>query len=372
MDKLPTENKSTAPSAASKPIDTINKLNKPKIPFISILNFLLSLLALVLILFIGWQVLREQTFLKELQQKVDGHINQTNVAIEQQRITSLDLKKQVKNLMGQIGAVDKSFLVEVDFLIRLAHANLLAHNSMDALALLKNADQILQSSGMPASAAVRQAIAHDMAAINSAVPVDQVELLARLNTVEQAIAQLSVQNLQKQNSFSNFEKNLTPPIPLQAMPWWQRAWSSMKEAFSHMLVVRHHQQSIEPLLSVEQQAFILQTMQLKISQAQWALINYKKNLYQTSLQQVVNRMTQYFPAEQKILQQLQSLLNINIAPNLPDLSASLQAINNELAHKSATTNALPIPAPENAPASPLKPEKAKPEVQQPEHEAFPI
>jgi uroporphyrin-3 C-methyltransferase len=100
-------------------------------------------------------------------------------------------------------------------------------------------------------------------------------------------------------------------------------------AFKQMVVVRHVDQAAQPLISPEQQAFLIENIQLKLAQAEWAALHRDAGVYQTSLRQAQTWVQQYFAnnaATQSVITTLNNLLQVNVKPDLPSLDDSIRAI----------------------------------------------
>ena len=133
---------------------------------------------------------------------------------------------------------------------------------------------------------------------------------------------------------------------------------SVGHALKEVVVVRHIEQPVAPLLPPQQQVYLTQNIQLQLSCAQWALLHQQQQVYQQCLAQANGWIAQYFvqsaPATQSVLAALTELRKVDAKPALPDLSQTLEQIRNQLAQP-AKLNPAPNqeqPAVHQPPANP--------------------
>lgn len=104
-----------------------------------------------------------------------------------------------------------------------------------------------------------------------------------------------------------------------------RFFTSFITALKNIVIIRHH--ATEPILPPEQVAILRFNIQNKLLQAELAVMQKQNKIYQMCLTQSIDLITKYF-AENKnittnILQTLKELRQINLQPELPQLSESL-------------------------------------------------
>ncbi|QLH42017.1 MAG: uroporphyrinogen-III C-methyltransferase [Coxiellaceae bacterium] len=168
-----------------------------------------------------------------------------------------------------------------------------------------------------------------MTELRALPPVDVVSLLAQLNALSQQITQLTVTNTEMQKTGSDHAPVTPSNTAEQSASVWHRAWNNVGHAFKQMVVVRHVDQPAQPLISPEQQAFLIENIQLKLAQAEWAALHRDVGVYQASLHQAQTWVQQYFAnnaATQSVIATLNNLLQVNIKPDLPSLDDTIRAI----------------------------------------------
>ena len=92
------------------------------------------------------------------------------------------------------------------------------------------------------------------------------------------------------------------------------------------MTFRHHKQNIEPLLRPKQRLYLLQNIQAKLNMAAWATTEHHQQTYEAMLGQAIKWLQTYFQTSdlktQHIIKQLGELKDLDIDPELPDLSRS--------------------------------------------------
>ena len=87
---------------------------------------------------------------------------------------------------------------------------------------------------------------------------------------------------------------------------------------------------VEIILTDEQEQLVRQKMQLLIEQGQLALMTSQQSIYQQSLQQASQWLTRYFAVgsdeSQQLAEELARLANLTIAPTMPGIQRSLEAL----------------------------------------------
>jgi uroporphyrin-3 C-methyltransferase len=97
-----------------------------------------------------------------------------------------------------------------------------------------------------------------------------------------------------------------------------------------LIVIREHDQPVQPLLPPEQRYFLTQNLQLQLEQARIALLRGEPEVYSERLQQAQTWVKQFFDqtdsATRSMLDSLQQLAQQNVAPPLPDITSALEEL----------------------------------------------
>ncbi len=259
------------------------------------------------------------------------HQTQQQEILTQQLITKLVTKtqqqQQVLAQLQQSHVNDKKAIAiaEAGDLVQRAQYNLqFTQNVPAAIAALQLADKKMAEWDGASALSVRQQLADNIAALQAVPSVDLAGALTQLQALQQQIPQLPVvqpvaENLPTTNADNTVKQTL-----------WQRTLQNSWNALSKLIVIQRHDQPIQPILPTQQQAYLQQNLQLLLQQAQWALLHEQPTIYQASLAQAKNWTQRYFSKDaaitQSVLKSISELQAINVQPQLPDISATVQAI----------------------------------------------
>lgn len=263
-----------------------------------------------------------------------------NQSISQQRIIE-STQTTLQNLT-QPQEKRARALSEAEYLVKLASLNLDFEGNIPlVINLLNTADQQLAALNDPTLLRVRQTLTNNISSLEAVPKLDVAGLILKINAISQQIPQLPIVPTQ-----------LTKPISDQSASTvatqnssWKRSIDAVGRALTNVVVVRHLDQPVQPLLPPQQQAYLILNIQLKLSQAQWAVLHQQPEIYQQSLQQANVWIKQYFLQKesitQSVMQQIADLQTVQVKPTLPSISDSLNAIAAALNAPATTKNTLP-------------------------------
>ncbi|HET8729773.1 MAG TPA: uroporphyrinogen-III C-methyltransferase [Moraxellaceae bacterium] len=222
---------------------------------------------------------------------------------------------------------------EVDHYLHLAQQHLqLTRDVNGALALLDVADRLVAAQGDNDLLALRAAMAHDRQALLVAREVDVPGLYLRLGALGDRVAALdwprgpAIQAAAAMTTAS--------PAAAPAPTGWDRLRS--------LVIVRHHEQPLQPLMGDDARALAREALRLDIGQAQMGLLRGEPAIYQGSLRAARTRLVRDFALVPKaefdsLQQEMTVLAAVDIRPALPDLDASLRALDALSVHDAGTS-----------------------------------
>jgi len=216
-------------------------------------------------------------------------------------------------------------LAEADYLIRLAHYNLeFSNNVAVAVKLLRLADLRLSVIENTAVVSVRRALANQLVALAAVPKVDIAGLVLRIDALSQHIPKLPLLPNQLPQ-----QKAATTEAQHTKHTWRSHVDRALAE-LKTIVVVRHLHKPGRALLSPQQQTYLVENIQLTLSQAAWAVLHRRPQIYRHSLLLVHDWIQRYFiqssSATQSVLSDLTRLANINIKPALPSMAAVMKAM----------------------------------------------
>jgi uroporphyrin-3 C-methyltransferase len=160
--------------------------------------------------------------------------------------------------------------------------------------------------------------------LQSITPIDSVGLLSKLSALRDQVAHLPLFALSsKLQMFHAPQKpiNQTHLVALQSE--WKKTWQTTLATFKSLVIIRNRQNEISPLISVTQEEFLRQNLQLIFQQAQWAVLQQQQAVYQYSLTQANEWIQRYFADNDHATLAMQADINqlqqVDLAPPTPDI-----------------------------------------------------
>lgn len=315
---------------------------------------LILAIALALVAWQGWQRLdSQQQRIDELAQQTEGSASQQAVSELESRLDSGEAERDeaLQSALSDLRSEFDSYRSDVDetlsdvldqlsqeqdtderewlhaeaaYLLRLANQRLQLEGDVEgAAALLRTADARLADADNPALTPVREAIANELAALDAVPQVDRTGLYLALNAQQERISDLRLsQEIEQQPVTSGIEE---PPTGT-----FQRQLARFGEELKDLVVVRHHDEALEALITPEQESYLRQSLRLVLEQTQLALLNEEKALYDASIDKALQLLNDYYDTSreetQSVITRLQELKEAEVKPELPDISASQQEL----------------------------------------------
>ena len=204
-------------------------------------------------------------------------------------------------------------IAEIDFLLRTASERLQLFSDPTAADLaLQAADVQIEALNDPMFLSVRQRIATSRQALAMVPRIDRVELSAQLAALQSKIPDLPFRG--------EAETQPEPVLPEDA-GWWE----SFKQTMSSLVTVRRRVPEDQSLLSLDDKDYLRQGLWLQFESARLALMRNDTSVYSGSLDRVNDTVEQFFQngssGVQALLLEVAALKQVNIAPEMPDISA---------------------------------------------------
>lgn len=246
------------------------------------------------------------------------------------------LKAEVEAAQGQLillSGKSEWVLNEAYYLIQNADIQLQLNQDIQTAQMqLQIADRKIKALGYPQLAWVREALAKDIAALESTPVVDKHGIWAQLNALETTLYSLRFKALVDENKegSSVSPENMTEE---KAATWQQILMQTWNEFKSLIRVSRYDQDVMQPVLTKLEQKQLVKTLNLTLEQAKWALLKSDTIVYHESLNNLKLSIEQYFdstPAREAALGTLEKLGGVTLVMNIPDVSQSLMALKKAL------------------------------------------
>jgi len=177
---------------------------------------------------------------------------------------------------------------------------------------LQAADVQIEALEDPLFLSVRQRIASSRQALAAVPRVDRVAISAQITKMQTQVSDLPFRGEAEQQAV---------PILADDATWWE----SFKHTLASLVTVRRHVPEDQAMLSLEDKDYLRQGLWLQLESARLALMRNDANTYMGSLDRVGLTVEQFFqgssPDVQALLHETADLKGINIAPEMPDISA---------------------------------------------------
>ncbi|WOJ97872.1 uroporphyrinogen-III C-methyltransferase [Congregibacter brevis] len=216
-------------------------------------------------------------------------------------------------------------IAEVQYLLRLANQRLImTGDNVSAEALLRSADNILRGLDDTNLHDLRSAVASDIAALQAVPKLDVQGLYLRLDALIRQTDALVLFELPDQR---------VEIEPVTAEDWQTRLSEGYEMALnklSEYIVVSRRDVPVETLMDPQYEGLVRQNMRMLLEQAQVAMLSGNELLFRQSLERAEGWVTQFFKADEQsavaMASELQRIRDERVSVTLPDLSASLNAL----------------------------------------------
>jgi len=245
-------------------------------------------------------------------------------------------------------------LAEVEYLLRIANQRLQLQRDLNtARQALEAADGRLRELADPHYLNVREQIARDLDAIGAVPVVDIDGLSVKLGAALQSIDGLPVAGTQYEPVAHTEAASLEAETTAKSIDELTAlVWASLSELFR----LREHDKPVGPMLPPDREYFLRENLRLQLSAARLALLRNDDAQYSSALQTAVQWLGSYFDnagtGVQQLTAELEQLAQVNISPALPDVSASLRLLRQQI-QLSEQQTVLPV-VPEKAPVEEQK------------------
>lgn len=305
---------------------------------------LISLLALILAIYAAYngsqsadksvesevQAIRQNVsqMNQQLIEQQDWQTTQQGVQAKQQQ-TVEELEKSLQTALHQRFYQKQDWLLyKARYYLELAQIN--SHwsdNQQTTLALLQEADSILQTINDQKIFVVRQSLAQEMSQLKALPVIDVAGILSQLDSARQAVTNLPLQGVTDNQPVQNNTAQTTPAGSTS----WRSQLHKTAGFLKSLVVVRHHETEIQPLLSPLHQAMVRESLRMALQQAQWAVLQHNDAVYQQTLNQALEDISHSFDTQasgtKALISQIQELQKIQLNQKNPMIDQSLQQLN---------------------------------------------
>lgn len=241
--------------------------------------------------------------------------------IENQMLSSQQQQQALEVLYKEMAqGRDDWTLAEIEQIVLAAAQQLqLAGNVKAAIIALEGADTRLQKLNKPQFTALRRAIAADLANLRAVPEVDEVGASARIEALVARHAAWPLASAQGTES---------QPVAreVSAASLGQELWSELKR----LVQIRRIEGNEAVVLPPDQAYFLRENLRLRLLSARLALMAQDATAFRADLLAVEGMLTRYYNTRDAgvaaALREAQRLAALDITVNLPDINASLAAL----------------------------------------------
>lgn len=223
-------------------------------------------------------------------------------------------------------------------MLRIANQRLLIEKDIGgALSALEAADEVLTESDDIGVYPVRQQLAREVLALKGIASVDRTGLYLTLEAAIDSVHQLTDQALiskQAPGFVGDLQSDDAPPAGGEPS-MLAKAWQTFKSTLMQVVVVRRLDESVKPLLSPDQSAYARLNLQLMLEETEMAVLRGNQPVYERALAKAQAAVADWYdssnPRVSALSNTLDELTTNNVAPDLPDISKSLDLLKQRLA-----------------------------------------
>lgn len=346
-------NDQTSPPENAAPDTPVPPVRKNPVADIFAHTSLTQLTLAVLVLIFLWQWLDGHRAISDMQQQLAKKIaemdgsskaNQMLLAQNQEQVRELFAKvttletryAEAQNQRAALEALyndlsvnrDETALAEVEQLLLIASQQLqLSANVKAALIAMQSADARLQRMDHAAFNGLRKAISRDMDKLRALPSVDITGINFQLNNLITAVDELP---LVYQQRVAN--QAIEQAVPAKDETAWQKLLREIWQEVKQLVRIENTGKNEIPLLPPDQEFFLRENLKLRLLSARLALLSRDENSYRQELKTAQLWTARYFDVKSSrgagLSAALKKLAVSSINVELPDISASLQAVRN--------------------------------------------
>ena len=223
---------------------------------------------------------------------------------------------------------DEAALAEVERLLQNASQQLqLTYNVRAALISMQSADARLQHMNRPAFGQLRQAISRDIDKLRVLHDVDITGANIKLNNLIAIVDQMPLTYQQRAENAATDQA--TPPKDEST---WQRLLHEIWREVRQLVRIDNTDKAEIPLLPPNQEFFLRENLKLSLMSARLALLSRDEASFKQGLKTAQLWTARYFDGKSsevmRMTNGLREIAASDISIELPDISASLQAVRN--------------------------------------------
>ena len=236
------------------------------------------------------------------------------------------LEGTVQELRSRTSGSQRAYVKsEVSYLLDAAQRSVAFDGDVrSAIVALESADTLLATLLDPALLPVRQQIARELNSLRGVARPDLATLQLRLASAEEQAATAPIKGLVV------LERPRLNATELPQGGWWARGWAVGRQAVATLITVRKVEDAASRVVQPDEQLLRRQHLQLLLFSARQAVVRRDGGSYRSSLISARQWLGEFFdleqPAAEVLLNEVALLEPVNIAPIIPEITASARML----------------------------------------------
>ena len=225
-------------------------------------------------------------------------------------------------------------VAEIEHLMNIAiHQLQLAENVPAALAALEAADVRIRDLGEPALFDVRQQLTTDINALKGINRVDISGMSLYLSDLIARVDSLPVKENPIVSEAETGDPATVDTSSLEGLGWQDKLkqlpammWNELKT----LLVINYDKQAGSAFILPQQEYYLYQNLRLQLEHAKFAVLSRDNANLEASVDQILQWLNLHFDNEDagvtNVMASLEQMKEVQLSPELPDITASLQSL----------------------------------------------
>ncbi len=285
--------------------------------------------------------------LKQQQQQTKTLLDTTHDSLLSAQATLNDklagLSKRLSSAMQEHLYQNNDWLLQkTRYYLEMAETN--AHwsdNTQTTIALFQQADALLVNLHEPQWLAIRQAIATDIAQLQTIPTLDIAGMLARLDAAQHVLT-----TCPSKNPLALTKTKTLPDTTIKPPATWREHLQVSLDLLKKLVIIHHHNEAIQPLLTPEYETIMRENIRLNLQETQWAVLQKNQAVYDLSLTQAIDNIRMVFdqnaPCTQLLIEQLHALQSTQLKSEAPSSGQSLLLLNQFIESKKDASKKMPV------------------------------
>lgn len=263
--------------------------------------------------------------------KVDSSVGKLDSSLNELQQNNAAINESIAKLSESIrsSSDDELLVAEARHLITIAnHQAQLNHNPAAAAAALEAADQRLTDTSDPSLLKARQIITDDIIALRNVATHDISGIALTLSQLEKSVTGLPLKDEEPATSAEAESAEEQEQEDFSGISgFFKKIWHDIKG----LVTVRRNSDEVNAaLLPPGQRFFLQQNLRLRLQTARLALLQRDTQTFHDSLNTATQWLETYFDSSAastaNLLSTIASYQDIELIPDLPDISKSLKAL----------------------------------------------